>query len=79
MAAGGTTDASARMEPAGLGTQTLDVDRARAAGGCHDDGTTGNGEGSGIDAVDDESIGRGLGVKLGPSQMTGVGVGEQQA
>ena len=67
-------DASASIEPAGLGTATLDADRARAAGGCHDDGTH-DGDGSGLEAADDEGMGHGLGVRVGPSQITGVGVG----
>ena len=68
-------DASASIEPTGLGTAALDADGVRAAGGCHDDGTRDNGDGSGLEAADDEGMGHGLGVRLGPSQITGVGVG----
>ena len=68
-------DASASIEPTGLGTAALDADGVRAAGGCHDDGTHDNGDGSGLEAADDEGMGHGLGVRLGPSQITGVGVG----
>ena len=68
-------DASASIEPAGLGTAAIDADRVRAAGGCHDDGTDDDGDGSGLEAAVDEGMGHGLGVRLGPSQITGVGVG----
>ena len=68
-------DASASIEPAGLGTAAIDADGVRAAGGCHDDSTDDDGDGSGLEAADDEGMGHGLGVRLGPSQITGVGVG----
>ena len=68
-------DASASIEPTGLGTAALDADGVRAARGCHDDGTHDNGDGSGLEAADDEGMGHGLGVRLGPSQINGVGVG----
>ena len=68
-------DASASIEPTGLGRAALDADGVRAAGGCHDDGTHDNGDGSGLEAADDEGMGHGLGVRLGPSQINGVGVG----
>lgn len=68
-------DASASIEPAGLGTAAIDADGVRAAGGCHDDGTDDDGDGSGLEAAVDEGMGHGLGVRVGPSQITGVGVG----
>ena len=67
-------DASASIEPTGLGTAALDADGVRAAGGCHDDGTH-DGDGIGLEAADDEGMGHGLGVRLGLSQINGVGVG----
>ena len=67
-------DASASIEPTGLGTAALDADGVRAAR-CHDDGTYDDGNGDGLEAVDDEGMGHGLGVRLGPSHITGVGVG----
>ena len=68
-------DASASIEPAGLGTTAIDADGVRAAGGCHDDGTDDDGDGSGLEAAVDEGMGHGLGVRVGPSQITGVIVG----
>ena len=69
-------DASANIEPVGLGTEPSDANEAIAADGCTDDGMYDDKEdGDGTDGMDDAGIGHGLGVSVGPSHMIGVGVG----